>query len=80
MSIPVSATPYYLPEADGVIKKASRSNGRADLVVFGKEQAVQKRLVLAGCDPATSLLSNMVERISGVEIEQWKAADVSCPP
>src|ERR1044071_4891768 len=26
VSIPVSATPYYLPEADGVIKKSSRSN------------------------------------------------------
>ena len=24
--------------------------------------------MLAGCDPATSLLSNMVERISGVEV------------
>ena len=28
----------------------------------------QKRLVLAGCDPATGLLARMVERISGVEI------------
>jgi putative molybdopterin biosynthesis protein len=64
----VSATPYYLPEADGIIKKTSRSNGRADLIVFAKEQVAQKRLVLAGCDPATSLLSTMVERISGVEI------------
>jgi molybdate-binding protein len=57
-----------MPEADGVISKASRTSGRADLVVFGKEEVAQKRLVLAGCDPATSLLSNMVERISGVEI------------
>jgi molybdate-binding protein/DNA-binding XRE family transcriptional regulator len=68
VSVPVSATPYYLPEADGIIRKTSRTNGRADLVVFGKDQAIQKRLVLAGCDPATSLLSSMVERISGVEI------------
>jgi putative molybdopterin biosynthesis protein len=68
VSIPVSAAPYYLPEADGIVKKAGSLNGRADLVVFGKEQASQKRLVLAGCDPATSLLSSMVERISGVEI------------
>ena len=28
----------------------------------------QKRLVLAGCDPATGLLARMVEKISGVEI------------
>jgi len=37
-------------------------------VVFAKEEAAQKRLVLAGCDPATGLLSRMVEKISGVEV------------
>ena len=37
-------------------------------MVFAKDEASQKRLVLAGCDPATGLLSNMVERVSGVEI------------
>jgi len=68
VSVPVSATPYYMPEADGVIKRTGRANGRADLVVFAKEEASQKRLVLAGCDPASGLLSRMVERISGVEI------------
>jgi putative molybdopterin biosynthesis protein len=68
VSVPVSATPYYMPEADGIIKRTSRANGRADLLVFAKEEAAQKRLLLAGCDPATSLLSTMVERISGVEI------------
>lgn len=68
VGVPVSATPYYMPEADGIIKRASRTNGRADLLVFAKEEAAQKRLVLAGCDPATSLLSNMVEKVSGVEI------------
>jgi putative molybdopterin biosynthesis protein len=68
VSVPVSASPYYLPEADGIIKRAGRSNGRADLVVFAKDEAAQKRLVLAGCDPATGLLSHMVEKISGVEV------------
>jgi molybdate-binding protein/DNA-binding XRE family transcriptional regulator len=68
VGVPVSASPYYLPEADGVIKRTGRANGRADLVVFAKEDAAQKRLVLAGCDPATGLLARMVERISGVEI------------
>lgn len=68
VSVPVSATPYYMPEADGIIKRSSRTSSRAELVVFAKEEAAQKRLALAGCDPATSLLSNMVERISGVEI------------
>src|SRR5258708_22445582 len=68
VSVPVSASPYYMPEADGIIKRTGRTNGRADLVVFAKEEASQKRLVLAGCDPATGLLSRMVEKISGVEI------------
>ncbi len=68
VSVPVSASPYYMPEADGIIKRTGRTNGRADLVVFAKEEASQKRLVLAGCDPATGLLARMVEKISGVEI------------
>jgi putative molybdopterin biosynthesis protein len=68
VSVPVSASPYYMPEADGIIKRTARTNGRADLVVFAKEEAAQKRLVLAGCDPATGLLSRMVEKISGVEV------------
>ena len=68
VGIPVSASPYYMPEADGIIKRTGRTTGRADLVVFSKEEASQKRLVLAGCDPATGILARMVERISGVEI------------
>ena len=68
VSVPVSASPYYMPEADGIIKRPGRNNGRAELLVFAKEEAAQKRLVLAGCDPATGLLSRMVERASGVEI------------
>ena len=68
IGVPVTASPYYMPEADGIIKRTGRSNGRADLVVFAKEDAAQKRLVLAGCDPATGLLSRMVEKISGVEV------------
>ncbi len=68
VGVPVSATPYYLPEADGLVRRSTRAKGRADLVVFAKEEAAHKRLVLAGCDPATSLLANMVERSSGVEV------------
>src|SRR5205807_1725231 len=68
VGVPVSSAPYYMPEADGVIKRAGRTNGRVDLVVVAKEEAAQKRLVLAGCDPATGLLSRMVEKASGVEV------------
>ena len=67
VGVPVSASPYYLPEADGVIGKFAKP-GRANLVVFAKEEASQKRLALAGCDPAIGLLARMVERAAGVEI------------
>ncbi len=68
LAVPVSASPYYLPEADGVVARASRVAKRADLVVFSESEPFQKRLILAGCDPATGLLSRMVEKIAGVDI------------
>lgn len=68
VSVPVSATPCYMPEADGVIQRRGRTGGRAELAVFSTEEDVLKRLVLAGCDPATSLLSHMVEKLTGVEV------------
>ena len=71
VSVPVSASPYYLPEADAVIKRASRPSrapGHAEVVAFSDGEAAQKRLLLAGCDPATNLLTRMVEKATGVEI------------
>jgi molybdate-binding protein/DNA-binding XRE family transcriptional regulator len=68
VGVPVSAAPYYMPEADGIAKGASRAQGRVDLLVFAKGDAAQKRLLLAGCDPATGLLSRMVERSCGIEV------------
>ena len=67
VSIPATASPYYMPDADGIIQETATTNSRVKLIVFAKEEA-QKRLVLAGCDPATGLLSRMVEKISGVDI------------
>ncbi|HYP08570.1 MAG TPA: substrate-binding domain-containing protein [Bryobacteraceae bacterium] len=66
--VPVAASMYFLPEADGVIAKAGRLKGRAELAVFSTEDHFAKRLILAGCDPAIGLLARMVERVSGVEI------------
>jgi putative molybdopterin biosynthesis protein len=68
VSVPVSASPYYMPEADGIIKAAGRAGQRADLVVFAKDDASAKRLILAGCDPAANLLAHMVEKVSGIEV------------
>jgi molybdate-binding protein/DNA-binding XRE family transcriptional regulator len=68
IGVPVPHTPYFMPEADGIITRATRTGGRAGLVMFAKEEASQKRLLIAGCDPATSLLSNMVEKVTGVQV------------
>jgi putative molybdopterin biosynthesis protein len=67
VSVPVSAAPYSLPQADGIIEGALAAS-RGELAIFAPDDSTQKRLVLAGCDPATSLLSRMVERASGVEV------------
>ena len=68
VSVPASAAPYFMPQADGIVRRTAEAHGRVDVAVIAKEEAAQKRLVLAGCDPATSLLANMVEKMSGVEI------------
>lgn len=68
VSIPVSASPYYLPEADAVIARSGRTKDKAELTLFATDGAARKRLVLAGCDPAIGLIAPMVERLGGVEI------------
>jgi putative molybdopterin biosynthesis protein len=68
ISVPVSAAPYHLPEADGVVAEVQRKEARPKIHVFSREASTAKRLILAGCDPAASLLAGMVERIGGVEV------------
>ena len=62
ISVPVSASPYFLPEADGILTDQNR------VAVFPSDGSAKKRIVLAGCDPATSLLAHMVERGADVEV------------
>lgn len=62
VGVPVSASPYYLPDADAVVTKANAVHS------FAPDDPSRKQLVLAGCDPATHLLARMVERETGVEI------------
>ena len=38
------------------------------MAVFAKDEAPQKRLVLAGCDPAAGFLASMVQKITGIEV------------
>jgi putative molybdopterin biosynthesis protein len=68
VSVPVDARPYHLPEADAVVTGAVSKSGKAKLRLFSEEESMGNKIVVAGCDPATSLLARMVERLSGVEI------------
>lgn len=67
VSVPVSAAPYHLPEADGVIAEIDRG-GAPRVHVFSQEALNSKRLIVAGCDPAASLLTRMVEKLGGVDV------------
>ena len=68
VGVPVTSSPYYLPEADGVIHGEGGARRLAKLMVFAREETSRNRLLLAGCDPATGLLARMVEKAGGVEM------------
>lgn len=68
VSVPVDARPYHLPEADAVVSGPAARTRKAELCLFSEEDSLRNKIVLAGCDPATSLLAKMVERLSGIEI------------
>ena len=65
IAVPVSSLPAYLPTADGVIES------RTGLTVSVKSPVgtleTSERLLLAGCDPALSLLNETLQA-SGIEI------------
>jgi molybdate-binding protein/DNA-binding XRE family transcriptional regulator len=68
ISVPVTASPCYIPEADGVISVTGQQAAVAQVVPFTTDDPARKRLILAGCDPATSLLAATVEATTGIEI------------
>jgi len=68
VSVPVSAAPYHLPEADGVVASIQPGDQQPKVHIFSREGASTRRLIVAGCDPATSVLAHMVERIGGAEV------------
>ena len=66
IGVPVTAAPYYLPDADGVIH-SHPAKGHNTLITAEKPES-QNRIIMAGCDPAGTLLTNMVRKLSGVEV------------
>ncbi len=74
-AVPVSATPAYLPAADGVIEWRKKS-----AVSIKTPTAVREgRLLVAGCDPALSLLNELLassgSEILGVPCSSRRALD-----
>jgi molybdate-binding protein/DNA-binding XRE family transcriptional regulator len=64
-AVPVPAIPVYLPRADGAI--ASRSGSRVLIEPAADIPGEGKRLLVAGCDPAISLLEDALG-LSGIEV------------
>ena len=65
IAVPVSGAPTYLPPADGIVN--GRSGGRASVKPANDLRQDRKGLLLAGCDPALSVLAEMLDH-SGVQM------------
>jgi putative molybdopterin biosynthesis protein len=65
VAVPAPAFPVYLPVADGIVSQIS--GGRASIHPFGDVPPHDKRLLIAGCDPALSVLAEAL-RSSGIEM------------
>jgi molybdate-binding protein len=62
-----SPVPWYLPATDAVVADDPPREGRAGVRVFTPEGDFSNRILVAGCDPAVSVLSRHVQP-AGVEL------------
>ncbi len=62
-----SPVPWYLPASDGVVAHRPRASGKAGIQVFDAAADFRSRIVVAGCDPAISILSRHLQS-AGVEL------------
>ncbi len=65
IAVPTSFSPAFLPRSDGIIESRTRLNFSVKSSAVVPEY--DKRLLLAGCDPALSLLTDLLAS-SGIEI------------
>lgn len=68
VAAPVEGAPYFLPEADGILTRPPKGSAKGSVQLIAAPEALNKRLFLAGCDPAIGLLARIVEKLSGIEI------------
>jgi putative molybdopterin biosynthesis protein len=64
---PVEPVPFYLGPADGTAVRA-RKSGLAAVNLVAPVEPMERRLVIAGCDPGMGLLSSITERAAGIEV------------
>src|SRR5690606_17278892 len=64
---PVEPEKHGLPAVDGVIRSVTAKR-RAEIEVYDDPRQWESRLLVAGCDPATSLLARDVERAAGGDV------------
>lgn len=62
-----SPVPWYFPASDAIVAAQPAPRGRAKLHVFDAEREFRNRILIAGCDPAISVLARHVEA-AGVEL------------
>ena len=67
VGVPSQPLPSTLPLADGIYLKASGAQ-RAEVHAFEAEEEFAKRLLVAGCDPAVSILGRFVAKEADIEL------------
>jgi len=63
---PSSPMPWYLPSGDAIVAEAPRERGKARVQVYDPE-ALQSRILIAGCDPGISILARHAQA-AGVQL------------
>jgi len=67
MAAAPSPVPWYFPASDAVVAAQIGAAGKARVRVFDAERDFQNRILIAGCDPAISVLARHVET-AGIEL------------
>ncbi len=65
LAVPQDSTHCYLPDADGVV---SRSGRFAEVKLAGDTDVASRSLLVAGCDPALSLLASEMLQVARVRM------------
>ena len=62
-----ASVPWYFPASDAIVAHPPGGAGKADVAVFHADQEIERRILVAGCDPAISVLARHV-RSAGIEL------------